>query len=392
MQVIERIAAHHDELTAIRRDIHAHPEIGFHEKRTSALVAEKLKAWGVDEITTGIGGTGLVGVIRGTGPGPTVGLRADMDALPMTEETNLPYASKNPGAFHGCGHDGHTAMLLGAARYLAETRNFKGTVHLIFQPAEEGWGGALAMLKDGLFERFPCDEIYAIHNWPNANLGWVGTTPGVAMAASNNFDIEIVGKGAHGAMPQQANDPVVVAVAIAQALQTIVSRNVEPLKTGILSVTQIHAGSAYNVIPESAALHGTLRSFDNAVQQLMIRRLKEIAQGLGQAFGVTVSVKIIPGFNALANSPAHADAACAIARRIVGEGNVDGHAAPLTGSEDFADMLLKVPGAYLWLGQSHGPNLHNPKYNFNDAVLPIGASLYARLAEERLAALAGAAE
>ncbi len=388
MNLLPRIIAAHDELTAIRRDLHAHPEIGFQEVRTAALVAEKLRSWGVDEVVTGVGRTGVVGIVRGASDGPAVGLRADMDALPMSEETNLPYASRNEGAFHGCGHDGHTTMLLGAARHLAETRNFPGKVVLIFQPAEEGLGGARAMIEDGLFDRYPCDEIYALHNWPNAELGWVGATPGPAMAASNNFDIEITGRGAHGAMPEQSVDPVMVAVALAQALQTIVSRNVPPLETAIVSITQIHAGTAYNVIPETAFLRGTVRTFSATTLGLVTERLQALAANIARAFGAEAQATVHPGYKALSNSPGQTAEACRIASDIVGASNVDGSARPLTGSEDFSDMLDCVPGAYLWLGQGHGANLHNPKYRFQDEVIPIGATLYARIAEERLAGLA----
>lgn len=390
MSLIPEIVACHDDLVALRRDIHAHPEIGFQETRTSALVAGLLKDWGVDDVATGIGGTGVVGVIHGREEGPAIGLRADMDALPMQEETNLPFASRNPGVFHGCGHDGHTTMLLGAARYLAASRNFSGKAHLIFQPAEEGLGGASAMIADGLFTRFPCDEVYALHNWPNAPLGWIGTTPGVAMAASNNFDIEITGRGAHGAMPQQSVDPVMVAVSLAQALQTIVSRNVDPLQPAIVSITQIHAGSAYNVIPASAVLRGTIRAFDAKAQALIAERMQNLAVSIAKGFGAEASVTVHPGYKALFNHAPQAAAACAIAEKIVGPSNVDGAAQPLTGSEDFSEMLEQAPGAFLWLGQGEGANLHNPAYRFNDDLIPIGATLYARLAETRMATLQAA--
>ena len=384
MQPIEQILNHAEELTAIRRDIHAHPEIGFQETRTAAPVADCLRRWGVDRVETGIGRTGVVGVIEGRGDGPAIGLRADMDALPMQEETGLAYSSVNPGVFHGCGHDGHTAMLLGAAQYLAATRDFSGRVHVIFQPAEEGLGGAPAMMADGLFERFPCQEIYGIHNWPNARTGWIGTTPGVAMAASSSFDVAITGRGAHGAMPQQAIDPVMVAVTLAQAFQTIVSRNVGPQQTAILSITELHAGSAYNVIPDGAVLRGTIRTFDPAVEALIARRMKEIAEGVAAAFGATATVAINPGYPTLINSADHVAAACRVAAEIVGPQNVDAAIAPLTGSEDFAFMLARVPGAYLMVGQSGGGNLHNPGYKFDDSIIPIGASLLARIAEARL--------
>ena len=391
MNLIDSIVRQAGDLAAIRRDIHAHPEIGFTETRTAGIVADRLREWGVDHIATGLGKTGVVGVIRGHLPGPTIGLRADMDALPMGEETGLPFASTRPGVFHGCGHDGHTAMLLGAAQYLAETRRFPGTVHVIFQPAEEGLGGAGAMIADGLFDRFPCDEVYALHNWPNAELGWVGATPGVAMAASNNFDIVITGHGSHGAMPHQSIDPVMVASAVVQALQTIVSRNLPPLETAIVSVTQIHAGSAHNVIPATAVLGGTIRTFDGKIQSLIVERMRALVTGIASSFGAQATVSVHPGYSALVNAPAQTSAACDIAVGVVGHGNVSPHAAPLTGSEDFSDMLAVVPGAYLWLGQGNGANLHNPAYRFNDDVIPIGATIYARLAEQRLHAMHGSA-
>jgi amidohydrolase len=387
MKLIDRIVGYSEELVAIRHDIHAHPEIGFQETRTAALVAEKLRAWGVDEVVTGIGKTGVVGVIRGRRPGASVGLRADMDALPMESRPIFPSVPATPGVFHGCGHDGHTTMLLGAARYLAETRDFAGTAHVIFQPAEEGLGGAAAMIADGLFVRFPCDEVYAIHNWPNERAGWIGSRPGMAMAASNNFDIDIIGRGAHGAMPQDSIDPVMVAAALAQALQTVVSRNVAPLQTAILSVTQIQAGSAYNVIPQTATLRGTIRTFDPGIQKLVASRMSELADGLARGFGATASVTVHPGYSVLVNDPAKTSAACGIAAGIVGEENVESQSEILTGSEDFSDMLAKIPGTFLWLGQSDGPNLHNPAYRFNDDIIPLGSSLYARLAESRLQAL-----
>ena len=371
-----------EQLTLIRKDIHANPEIGFEEIRTSQLVAEHLEAWGV-EVHRGIGGTGVVGVIRGEAPGRRIGLRADMDALPMAEATGVAHASKNQGVFHGCGHDGHTTMLLGAARHLASARDFAGEIKLIFQPAEEGLGGARRMIEDGLFDRFPCDEIYGLHNWPGAPLGRISLTRGVAMAAADTFDIHISGRGAHGAQPHNAIDPVMVATAIAQALQTIVSRNVDPVKAAIVSITQIHAGSAYNVIPETAHLGGTIRTFEPAVRDLIAQRIKTLARNIAEGFGAEVEVNIESRFSALRNDDRLAEAAMQIAAGIVGEGLAEYDLHPQTGSEDFADMLAIVPGAYLLLGQGEGPALHNPRYDFNDAAIPIGATLLARLAEAR---------
>ena len=385
MKLIPEIEAIHHELTAIRRDLHAHPEIGFQETRTSGVVASALERWGC-EVHRNIGGTGVVGVIRGNASGRRIGLRADMDALPMDEATGLAYASKHDGAFHGCGHDGHTTMLLGAAHYLAATRRFAGDVVLIFQPAEEGLGGASRMIADGLFERFPCDEIYALHNWPGAPLGRISLTKGVAMAAADTFDIKINGKGAHGAQPHHSVDSLIVVTTIAQALQTIVSRNVDPIKAAIVSITQIHAGSAYNVIPDSAFLGGTIRTFDEDVRKLIESRIRSLATSIAHGFGAQAQVFVEPRFSLLRNSPREAQAAMAVAETIVGAELTAYDAEPKTGSEDFAEMLTVVPGAYLMLGQGEGASLHNPSYDFNDAATPIGASLLARIAETRACA------
>jgi amidohydrolase len=386
MPVIERISAYADELTAIRRDIHAHPEIGFEEMRTSGLVAEKLAAWGI-ETHRGIGKTGVVGVLKGKrGNGRSIGLRADMDALPMEETTNLPYRSTVPGRFHGCGHDGHTTMLLGAARYLAETRDFAGSVVFIFQPAEEGLGGARAMLADKLFERFPCDEIYGLHNAPEAPLGAIGINPGVTMAGADFFDIRISGCGSHGAAPQTARDPIIVATALVQALQTIVSRNTEPTQPAVVSVTQIHAGSAYNVIPGEAVVSGTIRMFSRETRDLTARRMREISAGIAAAFGVEIAVDIRAIFNVLENDEALSMTLVDIASDVVGDDKVKVSQVKRMVSEDFADMLRAVPGSYFTLGHGSGIALHNPGFLFDDAVLPIGASMLARIAERRLEA------
>lgn len=384
MATIDRIESFADELTAIRRDIHAHPEIGFEEHRTSNLVAEKLAAWGV-EVHRGIGGTGVVGVLRGRGgSGRSIGLRADMDALPMDEATNLPWRSTIPGRFHGCGHDGHTTMLLGAARYLAETRNFDGTAVFIFQPAEEGLGGARAMLADGLFERFPCDEVYGLHNAPDLAPGQVTIFPGASMAGADFFDITIHGYGSHGAMPDRSKDPVVIALALGQALQTIVSRNVNPLQSAVLSITQIHAGSAYNVIPGEARLAGTVRAFSDEVRKLVRERMKAIAAGIAAAFHVEIDVDIRDTFSVLVNHEEHSAAVAEVAREIVGADKVSTAARPKMGSEDFADMLKAVPGAYFWIGHEGKVPLHNPGYVLDDGILPVGASLYSRIVETRM--------
>ncbi|MBK1663938.1 amidohydrolase [Rhodospirillum rubrum] len=392
MSVIPQIAAFAQELGALRHDIHAHPELGFEERRTAALVAEKLAAWGI-EVHTGIGKTGVVGVLKGRlAPGAqgarTIGLRADMDALPMDEESGCAYASTHAGRFHGCGHDGHTTMLLGAARYLAATRAFAGTVVFIFQPGEEGVGGAKAMLADGLFTRFPCDELYAMHNWPAQAANTVMVKPGPAMAGSDFFDIRIKGKGSHGAMPQFARDPIIVATALVQALQSVVSRNVAPTAAAVLSVTQIHSGSAYNVVPDGAVISGTMRFFDAAVGDLIRQRMRALAAGLATSFGVEITVDLRPTFTVLVNDPALSQALIDAAGEIVGGDRAMIKEDLEMGSEDFADMLRVVPGAYCTLGHSTAPEankpLHNPGFVFDDAILPVGASIYARIAERRL--------
>jgi hippurate hydrolase len=384
MPNIDRIEAFADELTAIRRDLHAHPEIGFEEVRTSGIVAEKLAQWGI-EVHRGLGGTGVIGVLKGNGSGSRrIGLRADMDALPMEENTNLRWRSTIPGRFHGCGHDGHTTILLGTARYLAETRNFDGTVHFIFQPAEEGLGGARAMIKDGLFEKFPCDEIYGLHNAPDLNHGELAILPGPAMAGADFFDITISGYGAHGAMPERSKDPVVIAMALGQALQTIVSRNVSPTEAAVLSITQIHAGSAYNVIPGEAKLAGTVRAFSDEVRALIRERMRAICAGIAAAFQVEIDVDIRDIFSVLVNQEEHSRVVADVARTVVGPTNVSTRSQLKMGSEDFADMLQAVPGAYFWLGHDGSVPVHNPGFTLDDKILPIGASMFARIVETRL--------
>ncbi len=384
MPNIELIDSYADELTAIRRDLHAHPEIGFEEHRTSGIVAEKLQQWGI-EVHRGLGGTGVVGLLKGKGNGTKrVGLRADMDALPMEEKTNLKWRSTIPGRFHGCGHDGHTTILLGTARYLAETRNFDGSVAFIFQPAEEGLGGARAMLKDGLFQKFPCDEVYGMHNAPDLDPRQVAIFPGPGMAGADFFDITITGYGSHGAMPERSKDPVVIAMTLGQALQSIVSRNVDPLRSAVLSITQIHSGSAYNVIPNEAKLAGTVRAFSDEVRNQIRDRMRTIAAGIAAAFQVEINVDIRDIFSVLINHEEHSAAVADVAREIVGNENVLTASRPKMGSEDFADMLLAVPGAYLWLGHAGSVPVHNPGYVLDDAILPVGASLFSRIIETRL--------
>jgi hippurate hydrolase len=364
MPVLPQIDAFKDELTAIRRDLHAHPEIGFEEVRTAGIVADKLREMGI-EVHTGIGTTGVVGVLHGqAGPGRRIGLRADMDALPIQETTNLPWRSIVAGKMHACGHDGHTTMLLGAARYLAENRGFKGTAIFVFQPAEEGLGGARRMIAEKLFERFPCDEIYGLHNAPNLEPGQISVFPGPAMAGADFFDIKITGKGSHGAMPHMGRDPVMAAMSLAAALQTIVSRNADPREAAVLSITQVHAGSAYNVIPEEAVLAGTIRTFSEETGELVRRRMREIAAGTAATFGMTIEVDIRNIFNVLVNHDAPAQAMAEVATEIVGV----------------------VPGAYAWVGHAGDVPVHNPAYVLDDGILPVGASLLARIVETRAAA------
>ncbi|MGY4307687.1 amidohydrolase [Bradyrhizobium sp. USDA 4369] len=386
MPTIDRIQAYADELTAIRRDLHAHPEIGFEETRTSGIVAEKLSQWGI-EVHRGLGGTGVIGVLKGKGDSSKrIGLRADMDALPMEENTNLPWRSTIPGRFHGCGHDGHTTMLLGTARYLAETRNFDGTVHFIFQPAEEGLGGARAMIKDGLFQKFPCDELYGLHNAPDLAHGEIAILPGPAMAGADFFDIKISGYGAHGAMPERSKDAVVIATSVAQAIQTIVSRNVEPLQAAVVSITQIHAGSAYNVIPGDAWLCGTVRAFSDSVRALVRERMRAICAGMAAAFNCEIDVDIRDTFSVLVNQEEQSKVVEEVARTVVEPSKVLTRSTPKMGSEDFADMLQTIPGAYFWVGHDGSVPVHNPGYVLDDKILPIGASMFARIIETRMPA------
>ncbi len=385
MPVLPKIADYSDELTEIRRDFHQHPEIGFEEVRTSGIVAELLKKWGVDEVHTGLGKTGVIGVIKGKKEGDrTIGLRADMDALPMDELTNLPYASKNPGAFHGCGHDSHTTMLLGAARYLAETRDFAGRAIMIFQPAEEGLGGARAMLADGLFDKFPCDEVYGMHNNPLTEPNKFGVKPGPAMAGATFFDITINGVGSHGAMPHHARDPIVIATALVQSLQSIVSRNVQPTQPAVLSVTQIHSGSAYNVVPDKAVISGTIRYFSDEVRDLIHERVEKLCAGFATSYDVEIVPDLRPVFDVLMNDADLSEAYREAAAEIVGQDNATITRELVTGSEDFADMLKAVPGAYCTLGHKGSIPVHNPGFILDDGILPVGASIMARIVEKRL--------
>ncbi|WP_339771683.1 M20 aminoacylase family protein [uncultured Pseudosulfitobacter sp.] len=385
MSVIPKIEAFAAELTEMRQDFHAHPELGFEETRTSAIVAEKLRAYGVDEVHEGLGGTGVVGLIKGQGGGNRrVGLRADMDALPIEEASGVAYSSTNPGRMHACGHDGHTTMLLGAARYLAETRDFDGTVVLIFQPAEEGLGGARLMIEEGLFEKFPCDEIYGMHNDPNSEPGVVSVTPGPAMAGASFFDITITGTGSHAAMPHQSKDPIVIGTALIQQLQSVVSRNTPPTKPLVLSVTKFNSGSAYNVVPGAATIAGTIRYFHDDVIEMAESRMRELCEGMALAYGVKIDVDLRNVFDVLMNDPDLSTAYVAAAAGVVGADMASEGTEQATGSEDFADMLKVVPGAYCRVGHAGSIPLHNPAFVLDDAILPVGASIYARIVETRL--------
>ena len=380
--IIDRARRYHDELTEFRRDIHAHPELGLEEHRTAERVAKKLAEWGV-EVHRGVGKTGVVGVLR-NGDGPAIGLRADMDALPIGEETNLPYSSRNPGLMHACGHDGHTTMLLGAAKYLADTKNFQGTVNFIFQPGEEGIGGALAMLKDRLFERFPCNAVFGMHNRPGMPVGKYGITPGTAMAGGAFFDITITGRGAHGARPEASIDPVLAACHIGTALQSIVARNVPPSDTAVLSVTRVVAGEAYNVIPQTATLSGTARTMKRETMTMLEAGIQRVAAGVASGLGATAEVDFRLIFAPLLNHPEHTQAIADAAAELVGDGNINRAQTPGMASEDFSFMLEQVPGAYINLGNGESASVHNHLYNFNDEAIPFGSALYSRLVERQL--------
>ncbi|MFN3525297.1 MAG: M20 aminoacylase family protein [Paracoccus sp. (in: a-proteobacteria)] len=373
------------ELSAIFRDLHANPEIGMEEVRTSAIVAARLREWGVDEVHERVGKTGVVGILRGRGQGNRrVGLRADMDALPIHEATGLPHASTAPGKMHACGHDGHTTMLLGAVQYLAASRKFDGTAVFIFQPAEEGLGGARAMIADGLFQRFPVDEVYGMHNQPTGELGRASLCKGPAMAGASFFDITVTGKGSHAAMPQQSRDALVVASGLVGQFQTILGRNLAPLDQAVLSVTQIHAGAAYNVLPETATLAGTIRFFRPEIRDLMQSRMRAICDGAAQGYDMTIDVEFREIFDVLVNDADLSDAWTQAAADILGADQVSDTQQPVTGSEDFADMLQLIPGAYGNVGHAGTVPLHNPGFVLDEGILPVGASIYARLIERRL--------
>ena len=382
------------EIQAIRRDIHAHPELRFEEHRTATVVAEKLSAWGY-EVTTGIGGTGLVGTLRRGTSTRALGLRADMDALPLQERNTFAHRSQHPGKMHACGHDGHTAMLLAAAKYLSRHPGFDGIVNLIFQPGEEGGAGARKMIEDGLFTRFPCDAVFGAHNWPGMKVGQFGITAGPMMGSSNEFEITLTGKGAHAALPHNGADPVLTATHLVQALQSIITRNKKPIDAAVLSVTEIHAGDATNIIPDSAIIRGTVRTFSIEVLDLIESRMKAIVEQLPLAFGVTGVLDFVRNYPPTINDPEQTEFAVSVMRDIVGDDNVVYPIEPTMGAEDFAFMLLERPGCYIFIGNGDGGHrdpghgmgpcmLHNPSYDFNDELIPIGATLWTRLVERFL--------
>ncbi len=380
---LDRARSYQTELVGIRHDIHANPELGLQEVRTADLVAKKLEEWGI-EVHRGVGITGVVGVLRNGNGQASVGLRADMDALPILEATDLPYASQNPGRMHACGHDGHTTMLLGAAKYLAETRNFNGTVNFIFQPAEEGVGGALAMLKDGLFERFPCNAVYGMHNRPGLPVGKFITGPGARAAGGAFFDITITGKGAHGAHPHQSIDPVLVACHLGTALQSIVSRNVSARDTAVLSITRIQSGDAYNVIPQSAVMAGTVRTMQRDTMKLIETNMERLTTAVAAGFGAEAKLDFRVIFAPMVNNAAEAQLYGDAAAELVGEANIDRDSPPGMGSEDFSFMMEQVPGGHINLGNGDSAALHNHKYDFNDEAIPYGVALYGAIVEKKL--------
>jgi amidohydrolase len=381
MAIVNRIAGYADEMTGWRRHLHTIPELGRECFKTAAFVEEKLREFGVDEIQTGFATTGIVAIINGQGNGPTIGLRADMDGLPIIETTGLEYQSTHEGRMHACGHDGHTTMLLGAAKYLCETRNFSGRVALIFQPDEEATGGAKAMVEEGILDTFDISQVYGIHNMPDFQVGGFFTTTGPLMAGADVFDINIKGRGGHGAMPHGTVDPVLAACSIAQAIQTIVSRNVDAAERLVISVTQIHTGSVDNVIPDTAYMNGTVRSFTPEVRDLAERRLREIVAGQAASYGCEAEVVYNRGYPATYNSAEGVVTATKAARDVSGIEAVVDDFEPVMGSEDFSYILEKRPGAYLFMGQGPSAGLHHPEYNFNDDVAPVGASFFARLVE-----------
>lgn len=381
MPVINRIAGFADEMTQWRRHLHAHPELQFDCHDTAGFVVARLKEFGITDIHEGIATSGVVAIIEGAADGPTIGLRADMDALPMQETSGVEYASQKAGVMHACGHDGHTTMLLGAAKYLAETRNFSGRVALIFQPAEEGGGGGEVMVREGILDTFDISQVYALHTSPEREAGHFATTPGPYLAAADTFNITITGQGGHAAYPSTAKDPIAAAVAVANALQTIVSRDNNPLDTLVISVTQIHAGTTDNVIPDTAFIQGTVRTYSKNTQAMVVERMQAVCDGQAASFGLTISLDFDFGYPPTVNDAHKAAFAAQVARDVAGADAVVDDDTRDMGAEDFSYLLEKRPGAYLYIGQGRGPDLHNTAFDFNDEVAPIGASFFARLVE-----------
>ncbi len=390
MPIVNRVADLHPEIVAWRHDLHAHPELMYDVHRTAGFVADRLREFGCDEVVTGLGRTGVVGVIKGrqaaNGGPKVVGLRADMDALPIEEANDLPYKSKTPGKMHACGHDGHTAMLLGAARYLAETRNFAGDVVVVFQPAEEGGAGADAMIKDGLMDRFGIEQVFGMHNGPGLPIGTFGIRPGPIMASTDHVSIRIEGVGGHAAAPHKGIDPIVVGAQLVTALQSIVSRSVDPVESIVVSICQFHAGNAFNVIPQTAELAGTVRALKPEIRDFVEKRMREIVAGVAQATGATITLDYQHGYPVTVNHPAQTDLAVRIAGEVAGQDNVMAELPPIMGAEDFSFMLQARPGAFIFVGNGDSAGLHHPSYNFNDEAILYGTSYWIKLAETTLAA------
>ena len=384
MAILNSIAGFENDMAKWRRHLHQNPELGRDCYKTAEYIQERLKEFGITEIHTGYASTGIVAIIEGQASGRTIGLRADMDALPITENTGMPYSSKNEGVMHACGHDGHTTMLLGAARYLSETRNFSGRVALIFQPDEEATGGAEVMVEEGILEQFKIDEVYALHNIPGHDVGVMYTRPGPIMAGADSFNVEIRGKGGHAAYPHEVKDPIVAALSIAQAFQTIVSRNNIPSDDLVISITQVHSGTTDNVIPETAFLNGTVRTFDLSVQEMVINRMEKIISGFSISFEVDSKFNYEKGYPPTINHEEKTNFAIEVAKEVCGSDKVLTSVGKEMGAEDFSYMLQKRPGAYLFMGIGEGAGLHNPNYDFNDAAAPVGASFFARLIEKAL--------
>jgi len=383
MPVNNRIAAFHEEITKWRRTIHQHPGLLYDVEETAALVSEKLKEFGVDDIVEGVGKTGVVAVIKGrkTDSGRTIGMRADMDALPIVEKSEAPHKSKYEGKMHACGHDGHTSMLLGAAKYLAETRNFNGTAVVIFQPAEEGGAGGKAMCDDDMMSRFGIQEVYGLHNAPGLPVGEFAICSGPIMAGTDEFTVTIRGQGAHAAFPHLGIDPVIIATQMVQALQSIVARNVDPMQSAVLTVTAIHAGKAYNVIPQEAQFYGTVRALDRAVRDQVIGRIESLVNGIASGYEATAHVDIKEGYPVTVNHDEQTDFAASVARDVVGDSRVNPNRVPSMGGEDFSYMLLERPGAFMWVGNGDSAGLHHEEYDFNDEAIPFGSSYWAKIAE-----------